>query len=389
LLSGDAEDYVAELQAEVYQRIASQLAGGTRSAQLFPGKVLNLLAHLESHRRFAKFLKRDHGIEAEDVPELEETIPPAAPMPAAAPAAAPMRVPNSVAVTPTGAGRGRGQDLNKPAWMTTGDLGKPPEASDGNTEADAAETARQAALAAELRELAASGSAVSGKGGGKKRKGADGGVFADAEEAAAQQAIDDPEAAKRAKGMAADFLDNLGSITSADAAAPDLAAAAPMGAGRGRGRGQDLNKPAWMTTGDLGQAPPPVDSGKADAEEAKQEALAADLRALAASKSEAPAAKESVSSIRTWYSCLCISILLSPHRCVWHTQASSTGTDDDERFATLPTLELVQLLTSLPGTKAAGKLNRMSAKDLENMSPKRKEQLLAVLRAAVPNRAFT
>ena len=95
-----------------------------------PRQVLNLLAHLESHRRFAKFLKRDHGIAAEDVGELEETIPPAAPTPAAAPT----RVPNPAAeaerpaAQPAApAGRGRGKDLNQPAWLKTGDLG--PEAA--------------------------------------------------------------------------------------------------------------------------------------------------------------------------------------------------------------------------------------------------------------------
>jgi hypothetical protein len=46
LLCGDAEDYVAELQTEVYQRIASHLAGGSNT-RLYPGKVLNLLGHLE------------------------------------------------------------------------------------------------------------------------------------------------------------------------------------------------------------------------------------------------------------------------------------------------------------------------------------------------------
>ena len=65
LLCADSEDYVAELQGEVFARMAlgNQLAkSGARLAhQMHPTKHLNLLCHIESHRRFEKFLRRDHG----------------------------------------------------------------------------------------------------------------------------------------------------------------------------------------------------------------------------------------------------------------------------------------------------------------------------------------
>jgi hypothetical protein len=101
------------------------------------------------------------------------------------------------------------------------------------------------------------------------------------------------------------------------------------GLGRGRGRGVDLNKPAWMTTGNLGQAPPAHGADQADGEEAaKQAALAADLRALAsAPKAENPAAP-SVSAEKG---------------------RKRTLEPDDERFAELSTHELLQLLNALPG----------------------------------------
>ena len=70
-------------------------------------------------------------------------------------------------------------------------------------------------------------------------------MFADAEEGQKKAATEDPAATERAKGMAADFLDQMQQPASeAAAAAP---AATPMGAPAGRGRGVDV-KPAWMTT---------------------------------------------------------------------------------------------------------------------------------------------
>jgi hypothetical protein len=247
LLCGDAEDYVAELQAEVYNRIAAQLSQSGR--QDFPGKVLNLLSHVESHRRFAKFLKRDHAIEAENVAALEGTIPPPAPTPApaapavalGAPQVARQDAPIPAAAAPAGVGRGRGMTI-QPAWMTTGDLGKKPEATSGA--ADDKESIRQATLEAELRALASQGSDSGTV--GRKRKVADGAssvaTFADAEESA----VVDPAAAKRAKGMAADFLEQMsGAPNPMDPLAPVGAASAsiPSMAGVGRGRGTDLNKP--------------------------------------------------------------------------------------------------------------------------------------------------
>ena len=244
LLCGDAEDYVAELQAEVYNRIAAQLSQSGR--QDFPGKVLNLLSHVESHRRFAKFLKRDHAIEAENVVALEGTIPPPAPMPApAAPAVAfgappAARQDAPVPAAAPGVGRGRGMTI-QPAWMTTGQLGNKPAVADDD------ESVRQAAVAAELRALASQGSGVHDTSTvGRKRKAADGAntaaTFADAEESAAV----DLAAAKRAKGMAADFLEQmsgeparmepLASVGAASTATPSMA-------GVGRGRGMELNKP--------------------------------------------------------------------------------------------------------------------------------------------------
>lgn len=244
LLCGDAEDFVAELQAEVYQRIASQLSQSGR--QDFPGKVLNLLAHVESHRRFAKFLKRDHGIDADSVPALEGTIPPPEPTPAvAAPSVArdaPLQSSQNTSLPAGGGGRGRGMTI-QPAWMTTGDLGKKPTAMPAT---DASEdSAKQAALAAELRALASQGSSVHDSStGGRKRKAADltdnTATFADAEESTAL----DPEAVKRAKGMAADFLDQMSGPTDlVPAPASTRTVPMPSVGGAGRGRGADLNKP--------------------------------------------------------------------------------------------------------------------------------------------------
>lgn len=255
LLCGDAEDYVAELQAEVYHRVASQLSHSGR--QEFPGKVLNLLAHVESHRRFAKFLKRDHAIEAENVPALEGTIPPPAPSPA--PAVPPVglgappevRQDAPVPAASAGVGRGRGMTI-KPAWMTTGDLGKRPEETNGTGADDDEESIRQAALAAELRALASHGksdSSVSRDAVGRKRRAADGtnsaATFADAEEAAV-----DPAAAKRAKGMAADFLEQMSAVPNSMVSPAGTAATlTPASAlpGVGRGRGADLNKPGRLS----------------------------------------------------------------------------------------------------------------------------------------------
>eukprot|EP01046_Picozoa_sp_COSAG06_P055942 COSAG06_NODE_10436_length_1681_cov_1.539823_2_plen_206_part_00 len=169
----------------------------------------------QSHRRFAKFLKRDHSIEAKDVSVLEETIPPpAAPMPTAPSAASveattapPQSTVSPASLGPGGRGRGRGTDL-RPAWMTTGDLGQAPSTAT-NASADNEAEAKQAALAAELRALASESASGSGK---KRKTGADqsSSVFADAEEAIASQAEEvDPAATKRAKGMAADFLGQL------------------------------------------------------------------------------------------------------------------------------------------------------------------------------------
>ena len=232
LLCGDGEDYVAELQAEVYQRIGGLLRQHQSQSQgLFPGKVLNLLNHCESHRRFEKFLKRDHGIDIKDVEALASTIPavPADDTPSIAPARE-LRPEASAAVP---AGRGRGA-MNKPAWMTTGDLGQAPPAE---TPEDKETTEKQQALASELRQMAAQG----GSADAKKRKA----MFADAEEGQKKAATEDPAAAERAKGMAADFLDQMQQPASGAAAAPP--AMAPMGAPAGRGRGVDV-KPAWMTT---------------------------------------------------------------------------------------------------------------------------------------------
>ena len=254
LLCGDAEDYVAELQAEVYHRIASQLSHSGR--QEFPGKVLNLLAHVESHRRFAKFLKRDHAIEAENVPALEGTIPPPAPSPAlpvpAVGLGAPPEARHDAPLPAAAAGVGRGRGLTiKPAWMTTGDLGTRPEETKGGGADDDEESIRQAALAAELRALAShakSDSSASRDAVGRKRKAADGkdsaATFADAEES-----VVDPAAAKRAKGMAADFLEQMSAAPSSMVAAPAGTAATltPALPGVGRGRGTDLNKPGRLS----------------------------------------------------------------------------------------------------------------------------------------------
>ena len=69
---------------------------------------------------------------------------------------------------------------------------------------------------------------------------------------------------KRAKGLAEDFLEQLGggdgAADSNDRSSETSSSAAGMSPmmGRGRGRGVELNKPAWMTTGDLGTKPPVV-----------------------------------------------------------------------------------------------------------------------------------
>ena len=120
--------------------------------------------------------------------------------------------------------------------MTTGDLGQAPPAE---TPEDKETTEKQQALASELRQMAAQGG---GSADAKKRKA----MFADAEEGQKKAATEDPAAAERAKGMAADFLDQMQQPASEPAAAAP-AAVAPMGAPAGRGRGVDV-KPAWMTT---------------------------------------------------------------------------------------------------------------------------------------------
>lgn len=197
LLAGDPEDYVAELQAEVLKRLV------LRGRGQWPAKELNLLAHLESHRRFAKFLLRDFATDINTVPELASTLPPPAPLAVVA----------AAAVAP--AGRGRGKDINQPAWKTTGDLGLAPVAG---------------------QQMAAAGppspSLLMGRGRGK-------GINQPAWKTTGDLGPAAPTMAGQQPTAAAD-LPRL-------AVAPSL----PMG----RGRGKDINQPAWLKTGDLGPAP--------------------------------------------------------------------------------------------------------------------------------------
>ena len=229
-----------------------------------------------------------------------------------------------------GAGRGRGTELNKPAWMTTGNLGEKPEpTTEGSGGGEAVD-----AMAAELRGFASrqSSSSDDTTAGRKRKKDAE---FADAE-----------EEQKRAKGMADDFLGQLDMSVGepVGAAAPQSPAVL---AARGRGRGTDLNKPAWLTTGDLGSKP------EATISEVHEEdgpgLSAADLRQFATSSTRTDSA--TAKKPRT----------AGPEGIV------------DARFQSNTKLELLQLLAVIPGVPTTAR------------AATKYEGLLKALRAAVPN----
>lgn len=125
LIAGEGEDYCTELQAEVVIRLS------LRQAE-FPAKHLNLLRYLESARSFGKFLQRDFGVAAADVPSLAALPPPPAPKPElrlpqgspeefGSPAAAAAQAAAAAGLAPGGGGRGRGRGgakLTEPAWKT-------------------------------------------------------------------------------------------------------------------------------------------------------------------------------------------------------------------------------------------------------------------------------
>ena len=107
---------------------------------------------------------------------------------------------------------------------------------DGPAATEDAESAKQTALAAELRALASQGSSVRDSSpAGRKRKAADStdsvATFADAEESA----VVDPAVAKRAKGMADDFLEQMAAAPAAVQQAT-VAPSAPSTVGVGRGQ---------------------------------------------------------------------------------------------------------------------------------------------------------
>jgi hypothetical protein len=132
-----------------------------------------------------------------------------------------------------------------------------------------------------------------------------------------------------------------------------------MGRGAGRGRGMDLNKPAWMTTGDLGKPPAAVmESASATAEDDK---MAADLRAFAAGGSAGGAASGGSST--------------KPKReredHDGRTRSKGQLADEDTRFSNIPMLELQQLMAVISGPHDSVSASR--------------EELVVSLRAAVPN----